>query len=53
MLPKAALWLASEDSCFVNGHALVVDGGLTGGMKWSDSVKLTTDLAVAMGLPVG
>lgn len=30
-IARAALWLASDDSTFVNGHALVVDGGLTGG----------------------
>ncbi len=32
---QAVLWLAGDGAAFVNAHALVVDGGLTGGKPWS------------------
>jgi NAD(P)-dependent dehydrogenase (short-subunit alcohol dehydrogenase family) len=49
-IAQAALWLAGDDSTFVNGHALVVDGGLTGGRRWSESVLRRAALRAALGL---
>jgi NAD(P)-dependent dehydrogenase (short-subunit alcohol dehydrogenase family) len=49
-IAQAALWLASDDSTFVNGHALVVDGGLIGGRSWSESQFRRAALRQALGL---
>jgi NAD(P)-dependent dehydrogenase (short-subunit alcohol dehydrogenase family) len=52
-IANAAAWLASDESGFVNGHALVVDGGLIGGRLWSEVLQRRDAMQAAMRSIVG
>ncbi len=52
-IARTALWRASDESSFVNGHALVVDGSLIGGRLWSETEQRRAMVRHALGLTTG
>ena len=49
-IAEAALYLASDGSSFVNGHALVVDGGITVGPTGTAQQSALAPIMQAMGI---
>jgi NAD(P)-dependent dehydrogenase (short-subunit alcohol dehydrogenase family) len=49
-IAQAALWLGGDESTFVTGQAIVVDGGLTAGRPWAENRAMGAQIRDALGL---
>ncbi len=49
-IARAVLWLASNDSSFVTGQALLIDGGILNGPNYEAYERAMTELAQILGL---
>jgi NAD(P)-dependent dehydrogenase (short-subunit alcohol dehydrogenase family) len=52
-IASAALWLASDEAGFVNGHELVVDGGLIGGVAFQETTRRYQKMIELLGHAAG